>query len=74
MFEFLVIILFIWLSIRFLKLALKITWGLAKIAASILFVIALPALVVCVLFTSGILLFLPIALIAIAIGVLIGEN
>ena len=74
MFEFLVIILYIWLSIKFLKLAIKITWGLAKIAASILFVIALPALFICVLFASGVVLFLPIALIAIAIGVLSGGN
>ena len=74
MFEFLVVILFIWLSIKFLKLALKITWGLAKIAASILFVIALPALVICVLFASGVILFLPVALIAVAIGVLSGGN
>lgn len=74
MFELLVIILFIWLSIKFLGVALKITWGVAKLVASLLFIIALPALVVCVLFASGVILILPVALVAIAIGVLSGGN
>lgn len=74
MFNILVVILFIWLSIKFLGLALKITWGVAKLIASLLFIIALPALVVCVLFASGVILILPVALVAIAIGVLSGGN
>ena len=74
MFELLVIILFIWLSIKFLGVALKITWGVAKLVASLLFIIALPALVVCVLFASVVILILPVALVAIAIGVLSGGN
>ena len=74
MFNILVVILFIWLSIKFLGLALKITWGVAKLIASLLFIIALPALVVCVLFASGVILILPVALVVIAIGVLCGAN
>lgn len=74
MFNILVVILFIWLSIKFLGLALKITWGAAKLIASVLFIIALPALFVCVLFASGIILILPVALVAIAVGVLSGCN
>ena len=70
MFELLIIGVFIWLSIKFLGLAFKITWGLAKVFASILFLVALPALVGCVLFASGIFLLLPIFLVLGAIGVL----
>ena len=74
MFELLVIVLFIWLSIKFIGVALKITWGVAKLVASLLFIVALPALIVCVLFASGAILILPVALVAIAIGVLSGNN
>ena len=70
MFELLIIVVFIWLSIKFLGLAFKITWGLAKVFASILFLIALPALAGCVLFASGIILLLPVLLVLGAIGVL----
>ena len=44
MFELLVLILFGWMFIGALRLAFKVTWGFAKIAASILFVLALPVL------------------------------
>ena len=70
MFELFVIILFVWLSVKFLGLAFKITWGLAKIIASLLFVAAVPALFGCLLFAGGLVLLAPIALILIAIGVL----
>ena len=70
MFTLLVIIAFIFLAIKFFGLAFKIAWGLAKVVASILFVLALPALVICVLFTSGLFLLLPIVLIVAAIGLL----
>lgn len=70
MFTLLVIIAFIFLAIKFFGLAFKIAWGLAKVIASILFVLALPALVICVLFASGLFLLLPIVLIVAAIGLL----
>ena len=70
MFELLVVIFFVWLSIKFLGLALKITWGMAKLFASILFLVALPTLAGCVLFAGGIILLLPILLLLGAIGVL----
>lgn len=52
MFELLVLILFGWMFIGALRLAFKVTWGFAKIAASILFVLALPVLIVCLLFAG----------------------
>lgn len=70
MFELLVLILFGWMFIGALRLAFKVTWGFAKIAASILFVPALPVLIVCLLFAGGMVLLLPVALIALAWGIL----
>ena len=70
MFELLVLILFGWVFWGALRLAFKVTWGFAKIAASILFVLALPVLIVCLLFAGGMVLLLPVALIALAWGIL----
>ena len=70
MFEFLVIVLFCWLSFKAIGLALSLTWGVAKILASLLFVIAVPVLFICLLFAGGIVLLLPLALIGGAVGVL----
>lgn len=70
MFEILVIIAFVFLMVKFLGLAFRIAWGLAKVVAFGLFLLALPALLICVLFASGLVLLLPIALILAAIGLL----
>lgn len=70
MLDLIVIVLFIWLSIKAVGLTLKITWGIAKILASMLIVIALPALIVCIVFASGIILLAPVLLLAVAIGIL----
>ena len=70
MFEILVVIAFVFLMVKFLGLAFKIAWGLAKVVAFFLFLIALPALIGCVLFASGLVLLVPIALILAAIGLL----
>ena len=73
MFEILVVIAFVFLMVKFLGLAFKIAWGLAKVVAFFLFILALPALIVCVLFASGLVLLLPLALILAAI-VLLGAS
>ncbi len=70
MFEILVVVAFVWLLLKVLGAAFKITWGLAKVVASILMVIAAPALILCLIFASGILLLVPLALIAIAFAIL----
>lgn len=70
MFELLVILLFIWLSVKTIGLAVKLTWSVAKLLASILFVIAIPALIVCVLFAGGLLLLVPVLLVAGAVAIL----
>jgi len=68
MFELLIGIIFGWLLIKTLGLTFRLTWGMAKIIASLLMIIALPAMIVCLLFAGGVLLFLPIILIGIAAG------
>lgn len=70
MFEILVVIAFVFLMVKFFGLAFKIAWGLAKVVAFFLFLVALPALIVCVLFASGLVLLVPITLILAAIGLL----
>ena len=70
MFELLTIAVFIWLLVKAAGLALKLTWGAAKIVASILMVLALPLLIVCFVFVGGIALLIPVAVIAIAVGIL----
>ena len=70
MFELLTIAIFIWLMVKAIGLALKLTWGVAKIAASILIGLAFPVLIVCFLFAGGIALLVPIVMISIAAGIL----
>ena len=70
MFELLTIAIFVWLLVKAIGLAFKLTWGVAKIAASILIGLALPVLIICLLFAGGIALILPIALIGIAVAIL----
>ena len=70
MFELFVLILFCWIFFGFIRLMFKVAWGLAKILAVVLFVMALPSLIGCLLYASGVILLLPVALIAIAWGIL----
>ena len=70
MFELFVIVFFVWLLIKTIGLAFKLTWGMAKIAASILMALALPILIVSLLFVGGIVLLIPVAMIGIAFGIM----
>lgn len=70
MFELLTVAIFIWLLVKAIGFAFKLTWGIAKIIASILIGLAFPVLIVSVLFTGGILLLIPLIMIAIAAGIL----
>lgn len=69
MFELFVVLLFFYLVVNAIGLMLRLTWGLAKIAAGILIALAFPALVVCFLFVGGIALLIPVAMIVIAVGI-----
>ena len=46
MFELLTTVLFVWLMFKAIGLMLRLTWGMAKIAASVLIALAFPALIV----------------------------
>lgn len=70
MLELLGLFVFLWLLIKAIGLALKLTWGVAKVIASILMALALPLLVVCLVFVGGVALFVPIAVIGLAVGIL----
>ena len=70
MFELLTVAVFIWLLVKAVGFAFKLTWGIAKIAASILIGLAFPVLIFCLLFAGGILLLVPLLMIAIPAGIL----
>ena len=70
MFELITLIVFVWLLVKAARLALSLTWGVAKGIAGILMAVAVPVLVVCLVFVGGIALIVPIVLIAIAVGIL----
>ena len=70
MFEILISVLFFWLFFKALGLALKLTWGVTKFIVSALFTLALPLLLVCLFFAGGLVLLVPLGLVALAFGLL----
>ena len=70
MLDLLVVILFCWLFFKALGLAFQVAWGSAKIIASLRFAVAVPMLVLCLIFAGGLLLLVPLALLGIAFGLL----
>ena len=70
MLEIIITILFFWLFFKVVGLAVKMTWGLTKLIASLLFTIALPLLIGCLLFAGGLVLLVPLGLVALALGLL----
>jgi hypothetical protein len=70
MFDLVVLIVFVWLFVGAVRLAFRVTWGLAKIVATILFILALPALIVTLLAAGGAALLIPLGLLVLAWGVL----
>lgn len=70
MFELLTLVVFGWILIKCIGLMLRITWGVAKIVATIILVLAFPALLICLLFAGGIALLVPIAMVALAAGII----
>ena len=70
MFELLTLAIFVWLFAKAIGLAFRLTWGIAKIAASILIALALPVLIISLVFAGGVLLLIPLVMIAIAAGIL----
>ena len=69
MFELMIVVAFVWLSLKTVGLAFRLTWGIAKIVAVLLLVLAFPALIVGLLFAGGLVLMLPILMIGAAFGI-----
>ena len=70
MIEVLCTALFIWLFIKVFGLIFKVAWSLTKIIAMVLFVMALPALIVCFIIAGGFLLLIPVAFLGLALALL----
>ena len=70
MIEILCTALFIWLFIKVFGLIFKVAWSLTKIIAMVLFVMALPALIVCFIIAGGFLLLIPVAFLGLALALL----
>ena len=70
MLDILLVMLFCWLLFKTAGLAFRMAWGTAKILASLLFAVAVPLLVLCLIFAGGIVLLLPLALVGAAFGLL----
>lgn len=64
MFEALMTILSVVLFVKGVQLAFKVTWGITKIIASIMLACAVVALVLGLIFAGGLLLLIPVGLIA----------
>lgn len=70
MLDLLVTILFCWLFFKAVGLGFRVAWGAAKIIASLLFAVAVPMLVGCLLLAGGLMLLVPLAMVALAFGLL----
>ena len=68
MLDILLTLLFISLFIWTVKLMFKLTWGIAKVVAVILMIIALPTLIGGLMVAGGLVLLIPVALLIGAIG------
>jgi hypothetical protein len=70
MLEIIISILFFWLFFKSIGLAVKVTWGITKLIASVMFTVALPLLLICLFFAGGLLILVPLGLVALAFGLL----
>ena len=70
MFEILTVAIFIWLLVKAAGFAFRLTWGVTKIAAFLLIGLALPVMIVCFIFVGGVVLLVPLVMIAIAAAIL----
>ena len=59
-----------WLLIKSIPLLFKVTWGITKFIATILIILALPLIVICLMFVGAFKLLIPLVVILIAFGLL----
>ena len=60
----------LWLFFKGVGLALRMTWGLAKLIGVVLMAVALPVAGACVFMGLGVLLLLPVGLLLLALGLM----
>ena len=70
MLDILLTVLFISLFIWTIKLMFKLTWGVTKVIAVILMIIALPTLIGGLMVAGGLVLLIPVVLLIGAIGII----
>ena len=70
MFEILVLIACVWVGFQALKLLFKVAWCMAKVFAVILLILAFPGLLVCLFVIGGAIVLVPLAMVALAFGLL----
>ena len=70
MLEILLVVLFCWLFFNAAGLDFRVAWGFAKVIASLLLTLAVPFLILALVFAGGINLLVPVAMIAIALALL----
>ncbi len=69
MIKLLTVVVFLWLLFQTVGLTFKLTWGVAKIVAGILMVLALPMLILSLVLVGGALLLVPIIMVCVAAGI-----
>ena len=70
MMEWILAAVFFWLFFKAVGLAVRLSWCLTKFVVSALFTVALPLVLICLFFASGLLILVPLGLIALALGLL----
>ena len=70
MLDFIVTALFCWLFFKAAGLAFRVAWGVTKIIASLLLALAVPFLILGLIFAGGLMLLIPVVMIGIALALL----
>ena len=70
MIELFIVVFFFWLFWQVLRLSLHMAWSAARVFGTLLAALALPLLICLLLFAGGVLLLIPVAVVAIAWGIL----
>ena len=68
--EIIITVLAVFLLVKAVSITFRITWGLARIIATILLVLAVPLFIVCFILVGGFFLLIPVGLILGAIGII----
>lgn len=68
MLELVITVLFCWLFFKALGLTFRLAWGVTKFVVWLLFALALPIMIGCLMLAGGLLLLVPLALVGLAFG------